>query len=256
MVASFCRPRTSPRQAVKCTASAGAAITSADAAIRQGGADKDAVHSSSFMQSWTAWWKLESPEQSGKGDTKSSFAPLAKKMLSLCRPDAKLFVFACIFMVGGSWHLRAPEYDPMTHADPYLLMYAFHPRGLAVHRACSLACSTHRKCMHSLRADAACMRGCAHAALQLVHAVWMLQCTHYPSSDWYMLCVLQVLAALGELAIPHFATKCIFGAADACSRGVGSEAFQSSLNLLCVSRMWQGFCLSGAASSVRCCLRA
>ena len=46
---------------------------------------------------------------------------------------------------------------------------------------------------------------------------------------------LQVLAALGELAIPHFATKSIFAAADAYSRGVGSEAFQSSLNLLCVS---------------------
>ncbi len=49
-----------------------------------------------------------------------------------------------------------------------------------------------------------------------------------------MLCLVsttQVLAAAAELAVPHFATKCIFSAA---TQGATQEAFRSTLTLLAV----------------------
>lgn len=89
------------RQAVNCTASA-----AVGAAALQGG-QKPAEISQGLLHKWKAWWTLESPQQDPSGrDGKSNFVPLAKKMLSLCSPDLKLFVFACIFMVIGLMYLR------------------------------------------------------------------------------------------------------------------------------------------------------
>ena len=91
----LCRPHSKPRQVVRCNASAGAA------AVVKEEASKDA-NSGGIIQRWKAWWKLDAQQQgneAGERDTKSGFVPLAKKMISLCKPDFKLFVLACIFMV-------------------------------------------------------------------------------------------------------------------------------------------------------------
>ncbi len=65
-------------------------------------------------------------------------------------------------------------------------------------------------------------------------SIWLHEKTELPLADWTPMCgidCLQVCAALAELTVPHFATKCIFTAA---KEGANVASYSGYLKLLAV----------------------